>query len=212
MAGPVAVPMDGYEGVVLVTVCYVIMYYWFMGQQVMAKVLREKQGKFSRYTATDQLWIFSDRCFLNTVEQSPMFLTLLWLNAIFIDAQTTAKLGAFYLVMRMAFPFFWASKGEWNLNIEISTQSNYLVIHWWWWQLGMKALLGHTMDTYASMLSDHWIVYIPIIIGVHTFITIFNFVAGGILCSLTFPPFNPGPEWPMSFGDPEPSKEPSKTK
>ena len=59
---------------------------------------------------------FGDRCFMNLLEQAPMFLTSLWLFAINCSATEATALGTVYLVLRALYPVMWLIKGGKNVG------------------------------------------------------------------------------------------------
>ena len=54
---------------------------------------------------------WGDRTFLNMMEHAPLFLSSLWLFAIFVSAEEAAKIGSVYLFLRAMYPIIWAKWG-----------------------------------------------------------------------------------------------------
>jgi hypothetical protein len=50
---------------------------------------------------------WGDRAFGNMIEQAPMFLSSLWLHALFVSSTVATQLGAIYLALRLCYPIIW---------------------------------------------------------------------------------------------------------
>jgi hypothetical protein len=70
------------------------------------------------------------------------FLLPLWLHAVFISPSVSAYMGAIGVVARAAFPLLWATKGQWNMLVELSTQPYYLVVFYFLGALLTLAVSG----------------------------------------------------------------------
>ena len=107
--------MDGFAStfapVVVVTLCYITLYYVFMVNvlRVKMKVIRrckEKGEPFRRYTEHYPDLLAADRIQLNMLEHMPPFLVLLWLQAFVVSAESATLMGWIYLGLRALYPFF----------------------------------------------------------------------------------------------------------
>ena len=70
----------------------------------------------------------AERCLYNTIEQQTMFLVLMWMHAAFVDASTSATLGANYVFFRMLYSVFYSMYGQFTILGELSTQPNYICL------------------------------------------------------------------------------------
>ena len=57
---------------------------------------------------------WGNRAFLNMMEQAPLFLSSLWVFAIFVSPAEAAKIGTVYVCLRACYPFIWAVWGGAN--------------------------------------------------------------------------------------------------
>jgi len=115
---------------IIATIVYFLVFQFFMVNQINCKIVAKRQAEpeaMNRFDYSNKLWEMGDRSFLNLAEQTPFFLTLMWMYAIFCGAPLAGTAGLWYCVIRIFFPIFWAVKGQWNLLIEISTQGCYTV-------------------------------------------------------------------------------------
>jgi len=104
------IPMDGFEGPVLVTVIYVLLYY---ATQIhilrtkgrLRKAYAERDETFDRYFGQDREMLAADRVQLNMLEHMPVFLVLLWLHAVFVSPFSATVAGGIYTALRGAYPF-----------------------------------------------------------------------------------------------------------
>lgn len=118
-SGPSGAP----KGVVLVTLAWIHVYNQCIGHQLGIKMDFANDNPNAKQVA--------ERCFYNTIEQAPLFLLLLWMHAIFVDASVATSLGANYVFFRMLYPVFYSAfgyDGSFNITGEISTQPNYMVL------------------------------------------------------------------------------------
>merc|ERR1719235_1404436 len=113
-----------FSGVILASVLYFVVQEMFMMNQVVNKMKGIKGGDpntFNRFDyASNRLWEMADRSFNNFIEQTPYFITMLWVYAAFCGAELAAHGAQFYIFCRLWFPLFWAMKGKWNMLIELS--------------------------------------------------------------------------------------------
>lgn len=141
--------MAEYKPVIVVTGAYFAVFYSFMIFQSTSKMYLYSKAKASKksdekvsmadikYGSTRGLGLLGDRTFLNMLEQSPAFLTSLWLHALFVDPETAAKAGWLYVLFRLWYPFGFSMGLPWIL---LSTLPNYGIIFYLLGSTIMKAL------------------------------------------------------------------------
>eukprot|EP00854_Cymbomonas_tetramitiformis_P011332 gene11332-13392_t len=129
--------LQQYAPVIKVTGAYMVLFYIFMVFQSFAKFyiyFKTKSNKKSdekvslkkiKYASTSGLGFVSDRTFMNLLEQSPMFLTALWMHAVFVSIETAANAGWLYIAFRLIYPLVFSMGPPW---IFISTVPNYCVV------------------------------------------------------------------------------------
>lgn len=134
-----------YAPVIKATGAYACLYFTFAGFQSMSKFYlffsqkklkdntsEQKSIKEIKYASKEGLGLLSDRTFLNMVEQAPLFLTALWMHAVFVCPKSAAKAAYYYIGFRSIYPFCFC-KGSTTPWILISTVPNYATI---WYLLG----------------------------------------------------------------------------
>eukprot|EP00931_Biecheleriopsis_adriatica_P011282 TRINITY_DN112364_c0_g1_i1.p1 TRINITY_DN112364_c0_g1~~TRINITY_DN112364_c0_g1_i1.p1 ORF type:complete len:201 (-),score=37.23 TRINITY_DN112364_c0_g1_i1:277-879(-) len=133
-----------YASPILVTVIYWLVFQVFMAVQIKGRT--DAGGgdplKTNRFDYSNKQWEMSDRSFLNFLEQTPFFLSMLWLFAFFCNAETAGTAGFVYVIARALYPVFWSVKGEWNLLIELSTQPGYCVLTYFLYSLAYLVITG----------------------------------------------------------------------
>ena len=87
-----------FKGPIVVTLVYFIVYYGFilniMRTRLSLHKKYQKEGKkFDRYFNQDRNMLAADRIHLNMLEQMPIFVTLLWLQAFFVSIETATIFG-----------------------------------------------------------------------------------------------------------------------
>ena len=124
-----------YSPVIIVTLCYILLYYVFMMNvlRVKMKVIRqckEKGEHFERYTVHYPELLAADRIQLNMLEHMPPFLILLWLQARVVSPDSAALLGWIYLVLRVLYPFLLGTeiKRSFRLRVLLTTFPAYGVM------------------------------------------------------------------------------------
>lgn len=67
---------------------------------------------------------------LNMLEHMPAFLTLFWLNAVFVGTTLVSVLGALYVATRIAYPFLMGPEipPRLPLRLLVSTYTGYAVM------------------------------------------------------------------------------------
>ncbi len=94
----------------LVTVAYVLVFYALILNQLRVKTRLRRAYKargetFDRYFNTDREMLAADRYVGNMLEHMPVFLALLWLNALFVGPGGATLAGAAYVLSRALYPF-----------------------------------------------------------------------------------------------------------
>ncbi|MFT5584054.1 MAG: putative MAPEG superfamily protein [Cognaticolwellia sp.] len=124
-----------YVGPVVVTLAYILLYYGFVVHVgVMkarrARVYKEKGEPYDRYFTPDREMLAADRMQLNTLEQMPPFLVLLWLNAVFVGPMGATIAGGVYVLARAAYPLALGKRMGRGVRAMVlaSTVPGYLVI------------------------------------------------------------------------------------
>lgn len=122
-------------------------FYLFFGQKKLkdsssSESESKKSIKEIKYNSKDGLGLISDRTFLNMVEQAPVFLTALWMHAIFVSPKNAAKAAYYYIGFRALYPFCFM-KGSTTPWILISTLPNYTTI---WYLLGTTCYKAFKCD------------------------------------------------------------------
>ena len=104
-----------FKGPILITVGMLLLYYAFL-MNILRTRLRlhkkyQKEGKkFDRYLSGDREMLAADRIQLNLLEHMPLFLTLLWLTALFDNVENATCGGTIYLISRVVYPFLMKQK------------------------------------------------------------------------------------------------------
>ncbi len=98
-----------YAGPVWVTLGLVLYYYASILNVLRVKnrlgrEYRARNETFDRYLSNDRQMLTADRVQLNTLEQMPPFLILLWLDASLVNPQHATIAGVIYLTARFVLP------------------------------------------------------------------------------------------------------------
>ena len=104
-----------FKGPILITVGILLLYYAFLMNILRTRVrlhkkYRREGKKFDRYFSGDREMLAADRIQLNLLEHMPLFLTLLWLTAVFDSVDNATCGGRVYLVTRTVYPFLMKQK------------------------------------------------------------------------------------------------------
>lgn len=125
---------ESYNECIKVSIAFVVLSYGFLSFQSFAKFylyfkLKEKDPKVSlrkiKYNNTDPIAIVSDRTAGNLIEQSVLFMSSLWLCAVFYSADYAGKVGWIWLISRSYYPFVFNYGIPWLL---LSTVPGYICI------------------------------------------------------------------------------------
>lgn len=135
--------LSTYTGPVLVTLAYLLLYYTFVSLVAVVKARRSraytaKGESFDRYFGQDREMLAADRMQLNTLEQMPAFLTLLWLNAVFVGPRGATIAGGIYVAARALYPFAMGKRLGRGIRALVlaSTVPGYAVILYFMGSLG----------------------------------------------------------------------------
>lgn len=106
---------QAFAGPLLVTVVYVLIYYLTISNQLRVKsrlrrAYQQRGEVFDRYFNTDREMLAADRYVGNMLEHMPPFLTLLWLNAIFVGPRGASFAGGAYVLSRLLYPFLMGAR------------------------------------------------------------------------------------------------------
>jgi hypothetical protein len=115
---------DELYGVALVSCAWIVMFYLFLGYQVLTKFMGESQE------VIETVKYITDRTVINTSEQAYMFLMLLWIHAVLVNPHTSAVLGALYVAGRFCYPLAYGTFGGFTNLVEVPAQMGYAVITW----------------------------------------------------------------------------------
>jgi uncharacterized membrane protein YecN with MAPEG domain len=138
-----------YAGPLLVTVGYVVWYYVMISNQLrvrtrLRRAYRARGESFDRYFGMDREMLAADRYVGNMLEHMPVFLLLLWLNAIFVDPRSATIAGAVYLGARIVYPFLMGGKLGRGVPTRIlfATVVGYVVLTYFVVRLAAAALIA----------------------------------------------------------------------
>lgn len=97
--GAVADPgmVEMYGSVAMVQAAWTLMAYTIMPLGAAASLGGHSKGQAN----------WGSRAFLNMMEQAPVFLSSLWMCAVFVSADVAATLGWAYLALRALYPLIW---------------------------------------------------------------------------------------------------------
>ena len=93
-------------------------------------------------------WEVADRSVLNLLEQTPLFLTILWTHAIFVDAYVAGILGLCAVCARLACPVL---RSVATPFMEFSTQGYWFAVNPLWANVFWKIGFGKPLLTAAAL-------------------------------------------------------------
>lgn len=166
-----------FSGVILATVLYFCLQELFMCNQVVVKMAAPDLSTFNRFDYSNKAWECADRAFCNLLEQTPFFITMMWVFALFCGAESSIPGAYFYIGCRFWFPVLWAVKGKWTFLVELSTQPCYGVLNYWKASL---AYLVFTGDQLADLLPSSLVLFVLVCVGLHVVITLVTFALGKV--------------------------------
>lgn len=114
-----------YAAPIAVTLAYGAVYYASMLNVVRTKYRlaaehRARRETFDRYFGQDRQMLAADRIQLNALEHMPLFLTLLWLDAVFVGPRFAGLVGGVYVAARALYP--------WLLGTRVGPMQRKLVL------------------------------------------------------------------------------------
>lgn len=162
-SGPMNGSLELARGPVLVTLTWIWGFYNCIGAQLGVKMGDKGDAKAA---------FVAERSLMNTLEQSVPFLSLLWMQAAFVDAAIATSVGWFYVALRMLYPLAYTYYGGFSMLCEFITQPNYACINFLAYNLlafglghgSLLALTGSnfvvvTGVTFASLLMNFMILW-----------------------------------------------------
>eukprot|EP00746_Dinoflagellata_sp_MGD_P165126 gnl/MRDRNA2_/MRDRNA2_94218_c0_seq1.p1 gnl/MRDRNA2_/MRDRNA2_94218_c0~~gnl/MRDRNA2_/MRDRNA2_94218_c0_seq1.p1 ORF type:complete len:235 (-),score=25.13 gnl/MRDRNA2_/MRDRNA2_94218_c0_seq1:571-1275(-) len=144
--GPVSLKSLG--GVALVTAGWVVMFYLFLGTQVVLNVA----AMGGEYVDPDAKNI-ALRGMMNTLEQMGPFFSSLWLHAIFVNPKTSVALGWVYVVLRLFYTPLYGLYGHFTVVVEFSTTANYYIISYFLLAVAVKVQCEKDLHTELAAIS-----------------------------------------------------------
>jgi hypothetical protein len=135
-----------YAPVIKVTLFFTIMYFGFLMNQTLTKFVlffdaKKRDPKANlikiKYHSNEKLALVADRTVGNCMEQAIPFLSSLWLCAIFHSPDYAARMGWFWVISRVYYPFAFAGGLPW---LFFSTVPGYIFIGLLWSPLVTKML------------------------------------------------------------------------
>jgi len=122
------------RGMMLVTFFYFALQYVLMGTKMNTReITRPKvQGEFRSVDAPqtkETIEYIGARSMGNFYEQQVAFIVPFWIYGAMINYRVAEILGAIWVGLRYLYPVCWGYFGTFNITIEIVTQFNYAIIH-----------------------------------------------------------------------------------
>ena len=115
--------VDALRPAALVTLSWNVLYYNLLGSQVWTLAV-VRIFEFAQPEDVDESYHrVAARWAANTLEQAPVFLSSLWLYALFADSASAGTLGALYLASRFLYPLFYCWIGRFTFGFEPVTQT-----------------------------------------------------------------------------------------
>ena len=130
--GDAAPPLSALRGVALVTLAMNAVFYNFLGAQMNSRIKDMATGDgVSMPDSIDDPANFSAlRSMGNFHEQRVMFLTSMWLYALFVNPSTAAVLGTVWVITRAFYPFMFGAFAQFTPLVELVTQQGYMATYW----------------------------------------------------------------------------------
>jgi len=145
--------ITNYSGPILVTVLYLVFWYYLLlivqrGTKYRLKEKYEKQGReFDRYFGQDNEMLSADRAVINTQEQMVPFLLSMWLHAIFVSVSVATILGVIYVVIRALYPILLGNEVSkiQTKRVYFATLPGYLIVFYLFGSLAYHALVAQSI-------------------------------------------------------------------
>merc|ERR1719162_1619180 len=132
------------HGIVVISCAWVVMWYTFLGNQVGVRFTEGLPAEISESAAN-----IANRAVANTLEQAIPFLTLMWLEALFVNARTAQILGWIYVAARFLYPVFYGFYGAFTNAVEVSVQPGYIIIFYYLLTVFFKCTMD--VDIHATI-------------------------------------------------------------
>ena len=115
--------IDALRPAALVTLGWNVLFYNLLGSQVWTLAV-VRIFEFAQPDDVDESYHrVAARWAANTLEQAPVFLSSLWLYALFADSASAGTLGALYLFSRVLYPLVYCWIGRFTFGFEPVTQT-----------------------------------------------------------------------------------------
>lgn len=131
----------------VVTALWWIMYYNYIGVQVLTVFIKAAYEMISDDDVTTKFAPNAARFAGNMFEQSPVFLWGLWMYTLFVDYESAWCLGVLYMVVRSLYPFYYIVFHQFDFWFESCTQVGY----------GVNGIF--TLGCLVNGLGGDWVAY-----------------------------------------------------
>mmetsp|Transcript_79291 Transcript_79291/g.144716 ORF Transcript_79291/g.144716 Transcript_79291/m.144716 type:complete len:262 (+) Transcript_79291:60-845(+) len=116
---------DACSNAIIVTCAWCILYYNYLGIGAICVFVVNVFEMVSKTDVTEKFQPNAGRFSGNMFEQSPVFLSGLWMYTLFADYQTGWTLGVLYMVSRALYPFYYMANNKFTFWFENCTQIGY---------------------------------------------------------------------------------------
>jgi hypothetical protein len=153
---------------VVATIAWFLVFGWFTVYQSFLAGGEIDSNPNMRFNYSDnRAWCIADRTVGNMLEQTPFFVSVVWMHALFIDARVAGILGCVATAFRFLYPML---RTITTMLMEFSTQPYYLCVLVLKANLIWKVLYGNAIVTDLSMASwpkmlQVWLVGLLIQVG-----------------------------------------------
>lgn len=144
--------MNAISNTVIVSVCWMIIYYNYVGCSVLA--LFCGPAVFNLYEnedVTDKFGPNASRFAGNMFEHAPMFFVGLWMYTLFADYESGAYLGVLYIFRLVTYPLYYMTNHKFTFWFETNTQIGYGVVGCF--------MLGCLYQAMYQASGSHWVDY-----------------------------------------------------
>jgi hypothetical protein len=131
---------EDFSKVVMATLLWLFLLNWLASLQALSNP--DPFDPKVRFDYSNKVWALADRTFLNLTEQTPTFLTVMWLHAIFCNADMAGRLGLACVMARATYPILRTIR---FLLMEFSTVTYYVCVNSMKVNLWYKLLYGQTL-------------------------------------------------------------------
>mmetsp|Transcript_67567 Transcript_67567/g.135723 ORF Transcript_67567/g.135723 Transcript_67567/m.135723 type:complete len:245 (-) Transcript_67567:172-906(-) len=119
--------IDALGKVLVAQSLWCIIYYNYIGAQVLCIFFTGPWQVFDSKKHTDKYAANASRFSGNTMEHAPVFIPCMWAYAMFVDYETGGALGILYCANRAIYPLFYVLQGRFTFWFENITQTGYAV-------------------------------------------------------------------------------------